>query len=292
MHRRAYAKVTLCLHVEKRVNEDLYFRNITVPIDLFDMVYLDKSDMMSIETNKMYIPNDNRNTVFKAISIMKERYNIEENFKVRIVKNIPAQSGLGGGSANAACVIRMIDEMFKLNLSRDELIDVAKEIDEDTPYCLFNEPAIVGGLGEELTPIVFPFELYYLLIKPKYGISTKRFMKSFKNFNTDHRFKKCLKAMQDADYDLLTKNMYNDFQKTAMTKLKEFRRIITSLKNGNLQGITMSGTGSSVFGITKDLDALRTYYEEVSLKHAFVKYGRINPVECRKYDNINVEVNI
>lgn len=286
MHRRAYAKVTLCLHVEKRVNEDLYFKNITVPIDLFDMVYLDKSEVLTIESNKLYIPNDNRNTVYKAIQLMKQRYHITDNFRVKIVKNIPAQSGLGGGSANAACVIRMIDEMYSLNLSREELIDVAKEIDEDTPYCLFNEPAIVGGIGEELIPIVFPFELYYLLIKPKYGISTKRFMKMFKNFSDDSKFKECLKAMQEADYDLLVRNMSNDFQQTATTKIKEFRRILNSLKKGKLQGITMSGTGSSVFGVTKDIESLRSYYEEVCLKHAFVKYGRINPIECRNYDNM------
>lgn len=286
MHRRAYAKVTLCLHVEKRVNEDLYFKNITVPIDLFDMVYLDKSEVLTIESNKLYIPIDNRNTVYKAIQLMKQRYDISDNFRVKIVKNIPAQSGLGGGSANAACVIRMIDEMYSLNLSREELIDVAKEIDEDTPYCLFNEPAIVGGIGEELIPIVFPFELYYLLIKPKYGISTKRFMKMFKNFSDDSKFKECLKAMQEADYDLLVRNMSNDFQQTATTKIKEFRRILNSLKKGKLQGITMSGTGSSVFGVTKDIESLRSYYEEVCLKHAFVKYGRINPIECRNYDNM------
>lgn len=286
MHRRAYAKVTLCLHVEKRVNEDLYFKNITVPIDLFDMVYLDKSDELTIESNKLYIPNDNRNTVYKAIQLMKQRHNISDNFRVKIIKNIPAQSGLGGGSANAACVIRMIDEMYSLNLSREELIDVAKEIDEDTPYCLFNEPAIVGGIGEELIPIVFPFELYYLLIKPKYGISTKRFMKMFKNFSDDSKFKECLKAMQEADYDRLVKNMSNDFQQTATTKIKEFKRILNSLKKGKLEGITMSGTGSSVFGVTKDIEPLRSYYEEVCLKHAFVKYGRINPIECRNYDNI------
>lgn len=289
MRRRAYAKVTLCLHVEKRVNDDLYFRNITVPIDLFDMVYLEKNEVMKIETDKHYLPNDNKNTVYKAIQLMKERYAIQDNFHVRIVKNIPSQSGLGGGSANAACVIRMLDEMYHLQLSREAMIDVAKQIDEDTPYCLFNEPAIVGGIGEELIPIVFPFEIYYLLIKPKFGISTKRFMKSFKAFRSDDKFKACLEAMQEGDYELLTKNMYNDFQHTAMTKLHQMRRIIKSLERGNLEGITMSGTGSTVFGITKDLNRLRDYYEKVCLEHSFVKYGRINPVECRNYDNILVE---
>ena len=286
MRRRAYAKVTLCLHVEKRVNETLHFKNITVPIDLFDMVYLDKSIEMRVETDKHYLPNNNRNTVYKAIMIMKERYRIDDNFHVRIVKNIPAQSGLGGGSADAACVIRMIDEMYALNLDRDALIDVARHIDEDTPYCLFNEPAIVGGHGDDLIPIVFPFEMYYLLIKPTYGISTKRFMKSFKNFSDSNRFDNCLNAMQDANYDLLVKNMYNDFQKAAMTKIRDMRSVVRSLKKGNMHGITMSGSGSSMFGVTQDIGALRNYYEKVCLEHSFVKYGRINPIECRNYDKI------
>lgn len=286
MRRRAYAKVTLCLHVEKRVDETLRFKNITVPIDLFDMVYLEKNDAMRIETDKHYLPNNSRNTVYKAIKLMKERYEIADNFHVRIVKNIPAQSGLGGGSADAACVIRMLDEMYELNLDREALIDVAKHIDEDTPYCLFNEPAIVGGHGEDLIPIVFPFEMYYLLIKPQYGISTKRFMKSFKNFSDSERFDNCLIAMQEGDYDLLVKNMYNDFQKTAMTKIRDLRSVLRSLKKGNVQGITMSGSGSSMFGVTRDISALRQYYEKVCLEHSFVKYGRINPIECRNYDRI------
>lgn len=289
MRRKAYAKVTLCLHVEKRVNDDLYFRNITVPIDLFDVVYLDISDTLTIETDKKFLPNDNRNTVYKAINLMKEKYSIKENFKVRIVKNIPAQSGLGGGSADAACVIRMIDEMMDLKLSRDELIEIASEIDEDTPYCLFNEPAIVGGQGEALIPIVFPFELHYLLIKPSYGISTKGFMKTFKNFSTPERFDDCLKALQDGDYELLVRSMHNDFQRTALTKHSGLRRIIQTLKRGKLDGIIMSGTGSSMFGLTRDIEELRKFYESVALEYSFVKYGRINPIECRKYDNIYTE---
>ncbi|HZJ87425.1 MAG TPA: 4-(cytidine 5'-diphospho)-2-C-methyl-D-erythritol kinase, partial [Erysipelothrix sp.] len=98
MRRKAYAKITLSLYAY-RDGDTLKFKNVIVPIDLFDVVYLEKNETMEISTNKSFLPNDKRNTVYLALDILKKKYNIQDNFKVKIVKNIPAQSGLGGGSS-------------------------------------------------------------------------------------------------------------------------------------------------------------------------------------------------
>ena len=276
MRRKAYAKISLYLQVTGREDGNLQFKNILYPIDLFDMVYLEKSDSLIIESNKHFLPNDKRNTVYRAIMIMKKRYKIKDLFKVRIVKNIPAQSGLGGGSADAAAVIQMLNEMYHLELSDEELISVAKEIDEDTPFCLFNRPAVVEREGSKLEFIDTNLELYYILIKPKYGVSTKRFMKNFHKFNDDEEnFTKCKEALIKNDYNLLVESTHNDFQKTVNKINRNVNKVSKHLQKLGLEGVCMSGSGTSVYGFTQDKDLVIKIHEELAFKYPFVKYGKI-----------------
>ena len=276
MRRKAHAKLTLYLHVKDRLDGLLHFKNVIVPIDLFDMVYLEVNDVMHIETDKKYLPNDKRNTVYKAITLLKSQYNIQDNFKVRIVKNIPAQSGLGGGSADAACVINMINDLYKLNLSRQELIDVARQIDEDTPYCLFDEPTLVEGYGEILTPLQFNTALYYVLIKPGFGVSTKSFLKRFDRFSdTEEAIDQLISAMEEGNHEEIFKLTHNDFQKTVMKKNSSLKKVIKQLDSLGLEGICMSGSGTSIYGLTQDVNVAIKAFEKTWHKYPFVKYGKL-----------------
>ncbi|WP_323611846.1 4-(cytidine 5'-diphospho)-2-C-methyl-D-erythritol kinase [Erysipelothrix enhydrae] len=275
MRKKAYAKITLYLHAEKRVDNMLHFKNIIVPIDLFDMVYLEKHDTMHIETDKTYLPNDKRNTVFKALMIMKRQFNIEDNFKVRIVKNIPAQAGLGGGSADAACVIRMIDEMYQLNLTDEALIQIARQIDEDTPYCLFNQPMVVEGIGDVLTPLDLDMDLYYLIIKPSFGVSTKSFLKRFKDFTDLKMFNRCLEAIHNNDYKALVENTHNDFQQPVIKRNTRLKKVVRILEKQGLEGVCMSGSGTSIYGLSDQKEKVMEAYETLVLDYPFIKYGRI-----------------
>lgn len=275
MRKKAYAKITLYLHAEKRVDNMLHFKNIIVPIDLFDMVYLEKHDTMHIETDKTYLPNDKRNTVFKALMIMKRQFNIEDNFKVRIVKNIPAQAGLGGGSADAACVIRMIDEMYQLNLTDEALIQIARQIDEDTPYCLFNQPMVVEGIGDVLTPLDLDMDLYYLIIKPSFGVSTKSFLKRFKDFTDLKMFNRCLEAIHNNDYKALVENTHNDFQQPVIKRNTRLKKVVRILEKQGLEGVCMSGSGTSIYGLSDQKEKVMEAYETLVLDYPFIKYGKI-----------------
>lgn len=276
MRRKAYAKITLYLEVKDRVNGLLQFRNVIVPIDLFDMVYLDVHHEMHIETNKSYLPNDKRNTVYKAIELMKESYGIEDNFKIRIVKNIPAQSGLGGGSADAACVINMINDKYELNLNRQELIDIASQIDEDTAFCLFNEPALVEGYGEIVNPIPFNAELYYVIVKPGFGVSTKSFLRKYSEFvDQDVSRRRLTDAMEIGNADEIMPLTHNDFQITVSKRRKDLKNLVKELNSRGLQGVCMSGSGTSIYGLTTDKQKAIEVYEALVFKYPFIKYGKI-----------------
>lgn len=278
IRRKSYAKVTLSLYAYKDEGK-LKFRNIIVPIDLFDVVYLKKNPKMEISTNRAYLPNDRRNTVYRTIELMKEAYDIDDNFKVHIIKNIPAQSGMGGGSSNAATVINILNDMYQLKMTFSDKVKVARQIDEDTPYCLLGEPALVEGIGDKITPISLNTELYYLLVKPKFGVSTKRFLKDFDNPNSiysDISFK-MKKACESGNYDDIVSLRHNEFE----DKVKEFypglQDVIDRLDFLGLDGVGMTGSGSCVFGISRDKEKVMELYEKVVFDYPFAKYGVINP---------------
>lgn len=278
MRRKSYAKVTLSLFAY-RDDKTLKFKNVIVPIDLFDMIYLEKADEMAISTNKSFLPNDKRNTVYLAIDILKKKFNISDNFKVRIIKNIPPQSGLGGGSANAATIINMIDEMYDLNMSLEEKMNIAKLIDEDTPYCIENKPSLVEGIGEIITPIKMTKPLYYLLVKPRFGISTKRFMRKFKGDDAKNEIHidNMIEACEKGDFDGIVSNRYNSFEREVSRNFEPFEAVVMNLESMGLEGVGMTGSGSCIFGVSENREKVMKLYEKLTFKYPFVKYGIINP---------------
>lgn len=278
MRRKSYAKVTLSLFAY-RDDKTLKFKNVIVPIDLFDMIYLEKADEMAISTNKSFLPNDKRNTVYLAIDILKKKYNISDNFKVRIIKNIPPQSGLGGGSANAATIINMIDEMYDLNMSLEEKMNIAKLIDEDTPYCIENKPSLVEGIGEIITPIEMSTPLYYLLVKPRFGISTKRFMRKFKGDDAKNEIHidNMIEACENGDFNGIVSNRYNSFEREVSRNFEPFEAVVMHLESMGLEGVGMTGSGSCIFGVSENREKVMKLYEKLAFKYPFVKYGIINP---------------
>lgn len=276
MRRKAYAKLTLSLYAYWE-NQQLKFKNVIVPIDLFDVLYLEKHHAMEISTNKSFLPNDKRNTVYKTLEILKQKYQIQDNFKVHIVKNIPAQSGMGGGSSNAAAIIHMIDEMYDLKMSLQDKLEVAKLIDEDTPYCVISKPSTVEGIGEIIEPFSLNMDLYYVLIKPAFGVSTKSFLKKFDD--TDIRFEysmdKMKKACLEHDYETLIETRYNSFENTVIDRFDQMTQVINRLESLGLDGVGMSGSGSTVYGLSQSKEVVMDIFEKIVYDYPFVKYGKI-----------------
>lgn len=290
MRKKAYAKITLSLYAFQD-HEGLKFKNVIVPLDLFDMVYLEKNETMLVSTNKAYLPNDRRNTVYRMIDLIKERYQIKDNFKVHIIKNIPAQSGLGGGSTNAATVLNMLNEMYALNLSDDEKREIASQIDEDTPYCVFNRPSLVEGIGEILTPIELNVDLYYLLVKPSFGVSTKSFLRRFNDFDTgyEHISDAMSQACIAGSYDEIVLNRYNSFENKVVENYPKMIEVIDRLESLGLDAVGMSGSGTCVVGFARNRETVMKLYERVVFDYPFVKYGVIKGAT---YDKMKEEASL
>ena len=273
MKERAYAKINLCLDVVGK-REDGYhdLKMIMVPINFYDVLEMEFAEETILELNRDYLPINDKNTIIKAIRIMQERYNIEEEFRCRLEKHIPTRAGLAGGSADAAAAIRMINRMCNLHLTKDEMIAAGKEVGADVPFCILNRPAFVEGIGEKITTFSCNPDFYLLLIKPRKGVST---VEAFHIVDEQEGIHPDCKAMQKAleynDYDGIIASLGNSMENAAMTLVPEIRKAKQDLLELGFDGVLMSGSGSTVFGITRDVELLDSSIDVLKKKRYFVR---------------------
>ena len=273
MKERAYAKINLCLDVVGK-REDGYhdLKMIMVPINFYDVLEMEFAPETTLELNRDYLPINDKNTIIKAIHIMQEKYNITEEFRCRLEKHIPTRAGLAGGSADAAAAIRIINRMCNLHLTKDEMIAVGKEVGADVPFCILNRPAFVEGIGEKITTFSCSPDFYLLLIKPRKGVSTAE---AFHIVDEQEGIHPDCKAMQEAlesnDYDGIISSLGNSMENAAMTLVPEIRNAKQDLLELGFDGVLMSGSGSTVFGITKDVELLDRSIDILKKKRYFVR---------------------
>ena len=258
MRENAYAKINLSLDVVRR-REDGYhdLSMIMVPLYFYDVLDMEISNEMKLKQNVGFIPIDNNNTVIKAIEIMRKEFNFKENFTINLVKHIPTQAGLAGGSADAAAAMRLVKKLLKLKVDDNKMIELAKQVGADVPFCLMNKPAVVNGIGEKLEFFKMNADFHILLVKPKRGVSTKV---AFSNLD----LKKCnhpdilsmKKALESDDYNGVINNLHNSLEQPSFMMVPQIKEIKEKIIELGMDGSLMSGSGSTVFGITKDLEVL------------------------------------
>jgi 4-diphosphocytidyl-2-C-methyl-D-erythritol kinase len=277
MKTKAYAKLNLYLDVvRKRVDGYHDLEMVMVPIDLFDVLEINIAEDMIMECDKTYIPLDERNTVIKAYHLMKKTFKIQDHHHIRLVKNIPAQAGLAGGSTDGAAVIRMFNEMYRLDLTDQQMIDLAIQVGADVPFCLFETTAKVEGVGEIITPLKRTLDFYLFLIKPKFGISTKALFEQFKiNNDKGKSFESMVHALESDDYAGLCSSIYNRLQQEAVRANPQIGRIVSELLDFGFDCAAMTGSGSVIYGITKDEDLVNRAVDAFVFKYPFVKKTRI-----------------
>ena len=273
MKERAYAKINLCLDVVGKRDDGYHdLKMIMVPINFYDVLEMEFAKQTTLELNRDYLPINDKNTIIKAIHIMQEKYNITEEFRCRLEKHIPTRAGLAGGSADAAAAIRMINRMCNLNLTKDEMIAVGKEVGADVPFCILNRAAFVEGIGEKITTFSCKPDFSLLLIKPRKGVSTAE---AFHIVDEQEGIHPDCIAMQEAlennDYGDIIHCLGNSMENAAMTLVPEIRKAKQDLLDLGFDGVLMSGSGSTVFGITKDTELLERSIDVLKKKRYFVR---------------------
>lgn len=277
MKERAYAKINLCLDVAGARDDGYHeLKMIMVPINFYDVVELEPSLEMEMIMDRAYLPADDRNTIIKAIHVMQERYGFDLNFRCTLQKHIPTRAGLAGGSADAAAAIRMINRMLKLEMSREELIEVGKAVGSDVPFCLINKPALVQGTGDRIEEFECHPDFEILLVKPRKGVSTKECFALVDSMETDHPdCEKMREALMAGDYEGVISSLGNSLEAPAVQLVSQIRNAKEALKSSGFDGVLMSGSGSTVFGITRDKELVKETMQEMKRQKYFVRHTTI-----------------
>lgn len=269
MTEKAYAKINLTLDiVGKRLDGYHLLESVMQSVSLFDTVEVEKSDNISVSCSEESIPLDRRNTCFKAAHEFFYYVKINGGAKINICKHIPQEAGLGGGSSDAAAVIRALNELYRTWLRLDELILIAQKVGADVPFCIVGGTAICRGVGESVVSLENLPKKYLLLVKPEEGISTPDAYRRFDigGFESSRATKTFVEAVKRKDDPF--RFISNDLEKTVGKDwLRDIKRKM--LDNGACAA-QMSGSGSTVFGVFDDKTTAEKAAEQFR-KYPFVK---------------------
>ncbi len=266
---KAYAKINLSLDVLNK-REDNYHnvKMIMQQIGLYDEIYLKKIEQgITIETNCEYLPVDSSNIAYKAAKLMIDRYGLNGGLYIYIKKNIPIAAGLAGGSTDAAAVMKVINAMFELGMSLEELMDLGKEIGADVPFCLLGGAALAEGIGEKLTKIQGLNSGWVVLSKPNIGVSTAEAYENLDVESIDERpqTERLIKALQNDNLYEISKLLCNVFEKGIYYRHPIVKEIKIKMNQYGALGSVMTGSGPTVFGVFKNYGKAKSAYEKLRL---------------------------
>jgi 4-diphosphocytidyl-2-C-methyl-D-erythritol kinase len=206
------------------------------------------------------------------INIIKERFNINDHYEIRLNKIIPTKAGLGGGTSDAAATLRIFEKMYDLRISEEEIIDICVKVGADVPFNYFNVPAVVKGIGDQIEPIRLKKKYYILLVKPRSGVSTKAAYEALDMDKCDHpdieRLKEALIRGDD-----IKGLLGNSLEQSALLLNDEIRTVKEKLSSFGIGEVLMSGSGSTVFCIAEDKSSIAFLYDQMLKERYYVRFS-------------------
>ena len=253
--RNAYAKVNLALDVLRR-REDGYHDvcMIMQNLSLYDTLTftVEEADTLTITLacDKAFVPCDARNLIYKAIALMGETYHLTGHVHVELVKRIPVEAGMAGGSTDCAAAFHAMRELYGLDVSDQELMKLGVKLGADVPYCIMAKTALSEGIGEVLTEVAPLPDCFVVVAKPTISVSTKMIYENLHANELQHHpdVAGMVDALKQGDLSGVASRMENVLE-TVTTKLyPQIEEIKQTMKESGAENAIMSGSGPTVFG--------------------------------------------
>lgn len=273
---KAHAKINVYLDVVGKRKDGYHLLDmVMLPLELHDTIEVEHVPF-GTET---YIVTDHVEKEVTQYDLIRRthrdfssKYGVNDQYNITVHKEIPICAGLGGGSSNAAAVLRAFEKYSKIKMDPEEELEFGLKLGADVPYCLKNEPSHVEGIGEKITPINLANQWSVIIIKPKQGLSTKVVFEASDKVKMKHgNVSKVIEALENGDEELLSKEMFNSLEETSIKLVPEIQDIKDMLKKDGFKCVLMTGSGSCVFALTKD--------------HAFA-FNKFNKYERKGYEVI------
>ncbi len=254
---KAYAKINIGLNIISR-RQDGYHNIETIfqQIDLFDQIKVARTGNSEIivQSDNLNLMTIEDNICYRAVKLMQKVVGINDGVNIQINKRIPIGAGLGGGSSDAAAVLNCLQQLWQIELSKEQLLEIAQQLGADVTFFLYGGTAFASGIGEKLRPITLPFNFYGVLIYPNIEISSTWAYKSYnfsltktkKSIKLLHIFLNCLPV---SDF----KNVLsNDLEEVVFQHYPKLYEIKQQLYRQGAFFASMSGSGSTVYGLFKN----------------------------------------
>ena len=283
----APAKLNLNLFVKDKNLKGIHFLQSDICfLELKDKIYIkfSEKDIFRQCNDDAFMINPNNNLILDAIKKFRSFTNWNKNFEIYLDKKIPIGAGLGGGSADAAATLIILRKLFNKeknfnHISFSNILEIGSQLGSDIPACLLSKDLKLNGYGREIRRKKFPNNFYFLIVNPNIVLSTKDVFDNYSNFEN-----------LSIDYNVeFFENIkiYNSLLSSAIHLAPEISEILSIMrKNPNIIASGMTGSGSTCFGIIKNLKDIKNIQKSFH-RNYYVWFGQktnynLNRVRCSK----------
>ena len=254
----APAKINLTLRVlGARADGYHELQSVVAKVTLYDGIDLFGSDgpAIQLECSTPTLPIDAGNTVWQAVELMQARMESAPSVRVVLYKQIPEQAGLGGGSSDAAAVLRLLNRRWKLQLRPAELAAVASQIGSDVPCFCHSGAVWVSGRGESVEPIDLPWAGWLVLVFPPFGVSTAKVYRAWKPAPAPETIdpRDCL-GPEVNTAEKLSEVLFNDLQDSAFAVEPRLKKTKDLVEDHTGKQFHLPGSGSTLFACVDSHD--------------------------------------
>ena len=260
LYEGAFAKLNLTLDVLGK-REDGYhdLQSVMQTISVRDDIEIDigTGKPWCLKCDKEGIPCDERNLAWKAARVYLDTVKKDpDGIEIRITKRIPSEAGMGGGSADAAAVLRALNRHYGEPLSIGALAELGAQVGSDVPFCVICGTAMVEGRGERLRKLPDMPDCIFVICKPEFSVSTPELYRKLDETTIGKRPDN--RAMESAllagDLEKVCQNVFNVFDPVVTAEHNELNYIKSLLHQYGAAAYQMTGSGSAVFAIVSEFE--------------------------------------
>lgn len=271
----AAAKINLTLEVLARRDDGYHgIRSVMVPLELADELTIEPSSAFGFTCDRSDIDGD-RNLAYAAVRAL----GVSPLVRIELRKRIPTQAGLGGGSSDAAAVLRAaMSGAFGAEVLRD-WVAIARALGSDVPFFLAGTAALVEGTGERVTPAGAIPRWHLAIVKPPVAISTAAAYASLDRIERPKRPRNTsvsiamLEALQRRDFSAAESSLQNDFHEVITAQHSEIREALSALRRAGATNAMLAGSGSCVFSIAASREEVDAIVERLDLAPSYERFS-------------------
>ena len=252
------AKINLGLNVvEKRPDGYHNLQTVFYPVPIKDALEVQRMDEgfpsevdCDLKVTNLAIEGDEqRNLVVRAYKLLKEDFPTLPRIHAHLWKGIPTQAGMGGGSSDCAYMITLLNKLFNLGLSDEQMIGYAARLGADCAFFIKSTPCYAEGIGEKMQPIALDLKGWYIgVVRPDIPVPTKEAFSRIR----PHYPEKCCKEVVTKPVETWREALTNDFEESVFALHPEIGTVKEKLYKTGATYAAMSGSGSALFGLFKE----------------------------------------